>query len=165
MPLIAICGVPGSGKTVLSTAICSAFPDWVRISQDDLGSRPACEKACLLALQVGKSVIIDRCNFDKRQRKVWIDIAKCHSSESYALELNTPVDKCRHRILMRESHPTNVMGPAGAVILDQFSRLYQSPQVVEGFTRVYTINMTKDLEWTTSVLKVIMLRLGIINKT
>lgn len=47
------------------------------VLQDKLGNRKKCENAAVDALQAGREVVIDRCNFDKGQRAVWINIARC----------------------------------------------------------------------------------------
>jgi hypothetical protein len=45
---------------------------WVRINQDDVGSRSACETMSRRALLDGRDVVIDRCNFDVAQRAHWV---------------------------------------------------------------------------------------------
>lgn len=44
---------------------------WKRVNQDDLGNRHACEAKMVEHLLEGENVVIDRCNFDKKQRKHW----------------------------------------------------------------------------------------------
>lgn len=161
LKVLILCGVVGSGKTYFSTALCINFPSWRRISQDDLGSRPACEAAALAALKEGFNVVIDRCNFDKKQRRTWVDIARKMKAEVYALELKTPTEICRQRIMQRDSHPTGVIGTFGAGILDKFSRSYKSPNSDEGMKKVYTINMSSDVEWSPSVLRAVFQKLEI----
>lgn len=43
-----------------------------RVSQDELGNRILCESAMVRALLAKRNVVIDRCNFDKKQRQHWI---------------------------------------------------------------------------------------------
>lgn len=62
--LIVLMGVVGSGKSTLSTALVRQIPGWCRVCQDDLGDRYACETMVKAALAQGKSVVIDRQNFD-----------------------------------------------------------------------------------------------------
>ena len=70
-------GAPGSGKSTLCLELerttCGPL---VRISQDDLGSRKACERLAQRSLKQRRSVIIDRCNFDAQQRSTWLTIAR-----------------------------------------------------------------------------------------
>jgi type IV secretory pathway ATPase VirB11/archaellum biosynthesis ATPase len=42
--LLVLCGVVGSGKTTLANAILDHEVNWVRVCQDDLGNRIACEQ-------------------------------------------------------------------------------------------------------------------------
>lgn len=140
--VVVLCGVVGSGKTHLSKAICKEIPGWKRISQDDLGSRPACEVATQKALQAGYSVIIDRCNFDISQRKKWIEIGRRFQAAVYAIELKTPTVLCRQRIMQRQEHPTGVMGQFGAGILEKFVKDYKSPGNAETFDGICAVDTT-----------------------
>jgi predicted kinase len=81
--LLLLVGTPGSGKTHFSEYWCKRFPNFKRISQDDLGSRLDCEMQTRKYIKKGFDVIIDRCNFNKSQRKVWINLSR---------ELNVYID-------------------------------------------------------------------------
>lgn len=162
LKVLILCGVVGSGKTFFSTALCENRPYWHRISQGDLGSRRVCEAASTAALNKGLNVVIDRCNFDTSQRRTWVNIAKRNGGEVFALELKTPVERCRQRILRRENHPTGVIGPFGSGILDQITRSYRSPQALEeGIQKVYSLNMSEDVAWSPAMLERVLQRLGI----
>lgn len=53
----------------------------LRVSQDESGgSRHAVERQVVNALRHGDNVIVDRCNFDRAQRKHWIGK---HSAQTY----------------------------------------------------------------------------------
>jgi adenylate kinase family enzyme len=43
--MLVLVGLPGSGKTTFATKLAATLPEWKRVNQDDLGSRPACEHA------------------------------------------------------------------------------------------------------------------------
>mmetsp|Transcript_21225 Transcript_21225/g.29739 ORF Transcript_21225/g.29739 Transcript_21225/m.29739 type:complete len:296 (-) Transcript_21225:102-989(-) len=103
-----LAGIPGSGKSTFASRLAASDPrKYTRISQDELGRRDKCENACRRALRNGKCPIIDRCNFDPRQRKHFLDIA---------LEFSVPVDciifrassieECIVRCQNRENHET-----------------------------------------------------------
>lgn len=66
-------GVPGSGKSTFAKQLIPY--GYVRVNQDDLGNRKKCERVAKQALDQGKSVVVDRCNFDFPQRKTWINMA------------------------------------------------------------------------------------------
>lgn len=158
--VIVLCGVVGSGKTYLSTAICKELPGWKRISQDDLGSRPACEVATERALQSGLNVIIDRCNFDPRQRQTWIKIGQRFQAYVYAIELKTPTVLCRQRIMQRQDHPTGVIGQFGAGILERFVKDYKSPTAAENFHGIYAVDSTS-LDMSPAGLRELLRKVGI----
>lgn len=48
-----------------------------------MGSRKACEMHAKRFLNKKLSIVIDRCNFDEKQRKTWIDLGQ---------KYNVPVD-------------------------------------------------------------------------
>lgn len=104
MKMIILVGLPGSGKST----ICNKwFPTYVRISQDELGSRDACIKECKKALESGFSVIIDRCNSSVSQRKHWIKLALDYDVEVItAIKLVVDPEECLARIMERKNHET-----------------------------------------------------------
>ena len=77
--VLVLVGLIGSGKVPLSTrhayisyillqsTLADALnPTFVRCNQDDLGDRRAVERAVRESLRLGRSVCIDRANFDQR---------------------------------------------------------------------------------------------------
>ncbi|ORY75727.1 AAA domain-domain-containing protein, partial [Protomyces lactucae-debilis] len=77
------------------------------------------------ALAQGADVVIDRCNFDKRQRETWLRIARQFHADVYCLELKTNLALCRARIMNRHDHPTQVQGTFGTTVLDRQKAQYQ----------------------------------------
>jgi predicted kinase len=73
--VLILVGLPGSGKSHFASRLEEKSARFVRINQDVLGDRPACEKLARSVLADGKIAVIDRCNFDVNQRKKWIQIA------------------------------------------------------------------------------------------
>ncbi|CAI2175374.1 11285_t:CDS:10 [Funneliformis geosporum] len=137
---ILVCvGVPGSGKSTFSKELCKVDNNWFRVNQDDLGSRRACESVSKLQINKRKNVIVDRCNFDKRQRKTWVDLAIQFNLTIDAIIMDTPYEICEKRILSRENHPTNVQGRKGLEILENFKQIYKSPDYNEGFERILIV--------------------------
>lgn len=75
--VVLLVGVPGSGKSTFAHKLTPAG-GWAWVNQDTLGDRQACEAAVKQALRSGKSVIVDRCNFNKQQRSTWVRLAYEH---------------------------------------------------------------------------------------
>ncbi|CAG8505360.1 13636_t:CDS:2, partial [Dentiscutata erythropus] len=133
-------GVPGSGKSTFSKSLCQAYPDkWYRINQDDLGTRQSCEDLFKAKLNEGMNVIVDRCNFNGNQRKVWIKLARDFGIPVDAIVMDTPMEECSSRILERQNHPTEVQGQKGLEILADFQQWMVFPSYEEGFERIISI--------------------------
>ncbi|KAL6764604.1 hypothetical protein V8C86DRAFT_2473181, partial [Haematococcus lacustris] len=76
--VLVLVGVPGSGKSTIAQELREA--GWVVVNQDVLGSRRSCEAAFDEALQAGRNVVVDRCNFDEAQRSTWVQLSLEYSS-------------------------------------------------------------------------------------
>ncbi|CAG8628336.1 1162_t:CDS:2 [Acaulospora colombiana] len=138
--LLILVGFPGSGKSTLARNICKIYPnDWCRVNQDDLGSRRACEDLARVKLGEGKSVIVDRVNFDKSQRKTWVEIAWKFDVPVDAIIMDTPMEECSSRIISRTNHPTDVQGQKGVEILEKFQEWMKSPEHIEGIESIICV--------------------------
>lgn len=135
-------GLPGAGKSTLCTSL---YPSYVRINQDLLGNRNDCINVMRMNLKEGKSVIIDRTNISKVQRKYFIDVAKeLGISNIYALYLNIPKEDCIARIEKRDSHPNltnNTPYDKIVEIVEKFEKDLEVPSVEEGFNVVTILTM------------------------
>ncbi|BGP41382.1 hypothetical protein JCM10450v2_005424 [Rhodotorula kratochvilovae] len=138
--LIVLAGVVGSGKSSLASAWQDLVPGWVRVNQDDLGDRRACEHAVRVALRAGTSVLVDRQNFDAGQRRTWLEItSEFPDVEVDGMVMGTSKEECRERLLVRQDHPT-IDNPQLAVsLLNKFSALWEEPQLSEGFDHLLTL--------------------------
>ncbi len=67
--VLVMVGMPGSGKSTAAKQL--AERGWARVNQDEMGTRKVCEARLEDALRAGRSVVVDRCNFDYQQRHVW----------------------------------------------------------------------------------------------
>ncbi|KAI8380827.1 AAA domain-containing protein [Blakeslea trispora] len=101
-------------------------------------SRKACEKYTREYLNKKCSVIVDRCNFDRDQRKTWIDIAQDYKIPVDCIVMTADKQECRSRIEIRQDHPTGVVGKEGVSVLNRFVRNYHPPvpEGNEGFSRI-----------------------------
>ena len=79
---------------------------FVRINQDELGSRWACEEKTREALQQRKCVIVDRCNFDASQRRRWLEIAQEARVPMDCIVFQIPLQVCIERCEARANHET-----------------------------------------------------------
>ncbi|KAG0339481.1 hypothetical protein BG004_006810 [Podila humilis] len=166
--VLLLVGPPGSGKSTFSKALTRVFPEFVRINQDDLGDRLACEAMTLSALQAkdrSQSVVIDRCNFDADQRKTWVAIAQqLNIPEVQVIIMDTEFYHCKMRILARSNHPTQVEGPAGVDILYKFMEMLTLPTYFEGFTKIMRVEPQSRAEYTDEAVKEIVARLAQVQK-
>ncbi len=135
--MVVLVGIPGSGKSFVAEQLREK--GWVIVSQDELGNRKECEKQTASALQQGRSVIIDRTNFDKQQRSHWLRIAGNHRAAATALYLDVDIDTCKARVMSRSGHPTLKPSPLSLEIVDRFLSDLETPTEDEGFRRVVVL--------------------------
>jgi predicted phosphohydrolase/predicted kinase len=145
MEVIVLCGFPGSGKSTWAKNWVAEKPEVrVRINQDDLGSRKACKVQMEKALQEGKSIVVDRCNFDINQRKTWVDLALEHGIHNIqALVFDTSVEECIRRAETREGHPT-LTGAACRPVIEKLVPQWVGPTEAEGFQKIQTCREVQD---------------------
>ena len=83
-----------------------------------MGTRRDCEQAFAAALQGGRDVVVDRCNFDAAQRSTWLTLARTCRAACLGVQLMLPVEVCIERALARKDHPSlGTRGPVREVIL------------------------------------------------
>jgi hypothetical protein len=105
--MIILVGIPGSGKSHFAEALQTANSNlYVRINQDTLGSRRQCEVFCHSVIRDGKCPIIDRCNFDDKQRQHFLQIATRLGIPVDCIEFRYSIDECIQRCQQRKGHET-----------------------------------------------------------
>ncbi|KAJ3034405.1 hypothetical protein HDV00_005061 [Rhizophlyctis rosea] len=148
-PRFVICvGLPGSGKSSFANALEESQGGWVRICQDDLGSRSACETLLgenLRKANAGHSrIVIDRCNVEKKEREEWLALMMRPDPKQCAcVYFDVDADTCKRRVADREDHPTIPKG-RGAKIVDGFAKRLEVPLKVEGFGEVCVVRTFED---------------------
>lgn len=158
--LIVLCGLVGSGKTTLAAALAREL-GFVRVCQDDLGSRRACEDIVQARLAEGaKGVIVDRQNFDRKQREPWLRIANSFPRVRVCcVVLRMPFDECARRVAVRTEHPTIHDAHTGIALLNQFAGLWREPSVDEGFDHFLRVTEPLPLELDATALNAVLARL------
>ncbi|KAJ3162136.1 hypothetical protein HDU86_005834 [Geranomyces michiganensis] len=131
--LVVCCGLPGSGKSFFSQQLAEKA-GYVRISQDDSGSKSACEAEFAAAWKAGKRIVVDRCNPTVDARAEWLAMA-FYPRDALCGFFNLPRDVCVQRADARPSHPTIAQGRARNVVAS-FAKNLVPPTVAEGFAVV-----------------------------
>lgn len=141
MKVVVLCGPPGSGKTTF----CEKYPSYIRISQDDLGSRHMCLSLYRKSLAEGRNIIVDRCNITKLQRNLWISLAKDKGvTEIDCISLVIDPELAIKRVSERKGHPSITEDFSLEKIKDivyYFHKAYEPPELTDGFDKVLFINV------------------------
>lgn len=139
--MVILVGLPGAGKSTYSK---KHFPNHFRINQDEMGSRDACAMQAKNYIELGKDIIIDRVNFDRRQRQVWLNLAKFYGvTEVVCVYLKVPKHICLNRIEDRKDHPTiheNMPLDKKRQIVYTFAKKFEEPSLDEGFAKITVVD-------------------------
>ncbi|ORY78016.1 AAA domain-domain-containing protein [Leucosporidium creatinivorum] len=148
--LLILAGVVGSGKSTFSKALAKQLPNWSRVNQDDLGDRRACEAMVRSGLAAGKSVVVDRQNFDEAQRRTWLEIGtEFPGLVVSGLVMGTTEAECSQRLRVRQNHPTIDNPVLAAELLDKFLGMWSEPRIDEGFDYLMTLPSLPDTPFLT----------------
>lgn len=146
LEVIILMGVPGAGKSSLTHEIPG---NYTIINQDSIGNRKDCEMAMKRALSQGKSVIIDRTNINRSQRKYFLDISKDYGAINYCIFLDFPPLECIERIKNRKVHetlPSSTKEEKIIEVVNKFNKTLELPDYNENFTEIYHITNVNELQ-------------------
>lgn len=135
--MLLLCGNIGSGKSTL----CKEFPELQRVCQDVIGNRNDCITYVKRHFNEGKSVIIDRTNISKKQRKYFIDVAKEYNVNVHCIYLESTVVESVERVKNRENHETikNLSEEKIKEIYNKFDSELEPPTQSEGIDKILYI--------------------------
>lgn len=126
--LMIIMGPIGSGKTTFAKSL--ETDSSIRISQDEMG-RKACLKYFHEALKDGiPRVIIDRMNFNRKQRERFIKPAREAGYCVTIFEIDYNPVTCLERVIKRKNHPTipEDSGDLARKIIFDYMKNYEHPE-------------------------------------
>ncbi|ORX37792.1 AAA domain-domain-containing protein [Kockovaella imperatae] len=176
--LLLLVGLPASGKTALAQCLVTESPalnldsfsrKWIRASQDDSPNRRRQEVEDLVrdGLLAGDNVVVDRMNFDARQRAHFLDIARSlpMPTQTWCIILNTSLSAIKSRLESRTNHPTITTAEHGLDIIDKMKYQYRPPHptLVEGFDRILQLEDADQPEgglWSPERLRALLLRIS-----
>ncbi|KAF9201243.1 Dual specificity protein phosphatase 23 [Haplosporangium sp. Z 27] len=142
--LVILAGLPGSGKSHFISLLLQEFPEhFVRISQDELGSRAVCERLLAQSMRhqqqslavrgpkkaLPMTVFLDRCNPTIAERKEWYEVA-FQPDETAIFWFSRSVEQCIERVDSRENHPTVAQG-RGFKVVNSFAKGFEFPNLAK----------------------------------
>lgn len=143
--VILLVGPPGSGKSTHA----KNYPHHIVISQDEFkGSKSKFLERYNALLQLNDSIVIDRCNINKSQRKLLIDIAKARGVKHIKCDVfQVPKDECYRRVRSRVNHqtiPESTSDTKIKSIVESFFNSYEPPKTEEGFESITLVEHITD---------------------
>ncbi|RDX50518.1 ATP dependent DNA ligase [Lentinus brumalis] len=138
--LFVLVGLAGSGKTTFSRMLMARDPrGWTYISQDDSGSRKACETAIGNVRPGRGRVLLDRCNVSRDDRKEWLKLASHWATSPVCVWFDYDRELCVSRAQNRAGHPTLPPGNRVRNTMDQMQNMFVRPSLKEGFEAIVTV--------------------------
>ncbi|KAF9478075.1 ATP dependent DNA ligase [Pholiota conissans] len=137
--MVVLVGLPGSGKSWFSNSLLAREPaKWLRVSQDDSGSRSACETD-IGHDPKGKRVLLDRCNTAATDRKLWLQLAANWCMAPICIWFDYDKELCASRAQMRAGHPTLPPGSRVRNAVEQMQKVFVRPTLQEGFKAIVVV--------------------------
>ncbi|KAH8591103.1 hypothetical protein B0O99DRAFT_633140 [Bisporella sp. PMI_857] len=136
---IMLAGLPGSGKSYVAESIAlRRAGQTIIISQDESGSRSACEAQLQGKYKDDTLLILDRCNPDPADRKYWLSLLMS-TANTACFYFDYEMELCLQRIDARINHPT-IQAGRGKNAVKQMNDLMKAPTLSDGFGAIATIS-------------------------
>lgn len=132
--LYVMCGIPGSGKSTLSRKLAEEH-GLTRFSFDEMQCYTARQflRPAVIALQEGKSVILDSTHLRVNGRKAVLKAVENIQCRKICVFIDTPFDECLRRNAQREARIPDVM-------MESTRRALEPPTIEEGWDEIIIIN-------------------------
>ena len=140
---IMLVGLPGAGKTTFTELFMTNCMNIKVVNQDMMG-RSACEGALLKYIKDSDITILDRVNSTKQDRRGWIENASLPPQNCLCIFLSTPKFICLDRAKARTNHPTIKKG-GGQRIINDIDSKFEVPSKDEGFSDVIILEDEEDV--------------------
>lgn len=135
--IIIMVGGPGSGKSHFCKYVLIP-KGYTHINRDTLGSWQKCVKKLEESLRSKKNCVVDNTNLDKDSRARYIEVAKKLNAECRCFLMSTSLQHSKHNNKFRELTDQSHV-PVSEVIINSFKKLYQEPEISEGFEEILHI--------------------------
>lgn len=133
-------GPQGSGKTYWAKNVLTKHKkDIVRISQDDQG-RQGHRDLFSKCIREGRSVVVDRMNFNFEQRDRYTRDAYANGYDVVYVWFNITKDICLRRLATRKDHPTIAPDADHSGMLDFYFCKFEKPSCQE-YDDMFTIGL------------------------
>ena len=133
--MVVLVGLPGAGKSTFAEALAKSDAAWVRVSQDEVGSRQGVEEMVgRLGRDHGARIVLDRCNVEPADRKYFVDLAMVSKGERVVCVYfaAASAEECTQRISQRTDHPTIPYG-GGKRAVQGMLKVLKAPTASETF--------------------------------
>jgi len=132
--LLVLVGSPASGKSTLCERLLVEL-GYVRVCQDEFGSKEKCMKTAREWLEKGICVVVDATNPTKQVRKEWIELGREYNAHVRAIVMTTNAELSKKMNRYRkESGGRDVPGIAFGMYRKKFEDVNED----EGFEEVIT---------------------------
>ena len=129
--LLVLAGLPGCGKSTFAKLLEASDPQqWLHADSDVLRREMESVVGRASAGRNPKRVIVDKCNAEPRDRRLWPGLAhQPPLNDCMLVVFDVDVEECCKRVVARVGHPTIQAGqPNAAAIVRSFAKRWSAPR-------------------------------------